>query len=532
MERVDFTKYIDIALRRKYWVIIPFLIVLLAGLAHLLRSPKIYEASTLILVQPQKVPQSLVQPIVQSNIEDRLRTITQQVTSRTNLESIITSQRLYTETKMLMEQKVQSVRRNIEIDVGSGRGGGSTFQISFRDKSPIKARDVTNTLASNFISENLKIRESQALGTSTFLADELLSVKKRLTEKERLVKQYREKYMGAMPEQLETNLSVLGRLQSKLEGLNTNLSDAKNRKLIIQQQAAQTKKIKEQMIESFSAGSLSELESPEESQGYGSEELASLKKRLALLETRYTANHPDVRRLKNAIEKMEAGDVSETVSENRTEALEKKPIVPTMDDFLKPQLRQINLEINNIRAEVQKVKSRMAIYQQRVEDTPKREQEMLSLNRDYENLKALYNSLLTRKLEAAIAVSMEKKQKGEQFRVIDPAKIPIMPVEPDARRIILFALLLGLGLGCGIAYLIEYMDTSFKTPAEAEKDLDIPILISIPLRYTDRELRRIRRNRVMAYVSVGAGFALSAIGIVLNVKGFDATLEFLKGIFD
>ena len=127
---------------------------------------------------------------------------------------------------------------------------------------------------------------------------------------------------------------------------------------------------------------------------------------------------------------------------------------------------------------------------------------------------------------------MEKKQKGEQFRVIDPAKIPMRPIKPDVRKIILMTLALGLGLGGGLAFVVETMDTSFKSPDEAEKEFDIPILISIPIRYTDTELRRMKNKQIIAFASVGVGFVMSTIAIVLGVKGLDTTISYIKNIFD
>ena len=172
----------------------------------------------------------------------------------------------------------------------------------------------------------------------------------------------------------------------------------------------------------------------------------------------------------------------------------------------------------------------MAMYQKRVEDTPKREQELLGITRDYENLKALHNSMLTRKLEAEIAVSMERKQKGEQFQVIDSAKTPVLPIAPDARKIFLMTIALGLGLGCGLAYMLEYMDTSYKTPEELEQDLQIPILASLPFRYTEKEARANKRVQILAAVSIAAAFVLSAAAIILAFKGVDTTLSYINRI--
>jgi hypothetical protein len=186
------------------------------------------------------------------------------------------------------------------------------------------------------------------------------------------------------------------------------------------------------------------------------------------------------------------------------------------------------LDIASTRAEIRKVQAEMGAYQKRVEDTPKREQELFSIQRDYENLKSLYDSLLKRKLEADIAVSMEKKQKGEQFRVIDPAKTPTYPVDPDVKKILLIVLALGLGAGGGLAYLVEMMDTSYRSPDEIQKELKLPILVSIPFRHTEKELAARKRKEVFKAVGVAAGFAVCLVAIVVGTKGFGRTIEYIK----
>ncbi|MFP3927927.1 MAG: XrtA system polysaccharide chain length determinant [Desulfobacteraceae bacterium] len=536
MHKFDILKYVEMAKRRIYWILVPFMVVLLIGLGYALTIEPVYEAQTLILVQPQEVPQSFVRPIVQRGVEERLRTITQQVTSRTNIESVISDHGLYAGSDMLLESKVERCRKNIRIDVG-GRGGGNTFAIYFKHVDPEKAKDVTNALASNFISENLKIRESQALGTSSFLADELENVRRRLEVKEEAIKEYRQKHMGGMPDQLETNLSMLARMQSKLEQLNASLRDAQNRKLIIQEQMASQRRMAEQMSQMSMSQNLFELEEPEETGGSG--ELAELEETLASLRNRYTDNHPDVRRVKRMIEKLkekEAEPVEEDfLSEPQAEAdlepeggMDEMPMMPSAEETLKPQLNQVDYEIERIREEIAKTEERLQVYERRVEEAPQREQELYSLRRDYDNLKSLYDSLLNRKLEAEIAVSMEKKQKGEQFRILDSAKRPEIPVAPDLRKILMLTLVLGLGLGAGLAYLKETMDTSFKDPGEVTELLGIPVLVSLPFRLTAREQRIMKLKSRLKAAGLAVGFFACAFAIVAAAKGLEKTLNFAK----
>lgn len=518
MEYIDFTKYLEILTRRKWWIIIPFLLTSLGGLGYGLGAQKIYEARTLILVVPQKVPEDYVRAIVTASMEDRLLTITQQVTSRTNLERIIDKFQLLRSSsgnKMFLEEKVNILRKRISINVSQGRRGrgGNSFTISFRGRDPEKVADVTNSLASNFISENLKIRESQALGTSKFLADELESVKKRLMEKEENLKRYRERYMGGMPGQLQTNLSILERLQRQLDQLHSNLRDAENRRIIIQTQIAEQ------------ADMSAEPSIPSASQEHAPRDITSLRNELASLEARYTENHPDVIRLRDTIAKLETER-----SKEGADFPEGGQAGSRVDLALRHQLRDIGLEIDRLKAQIKKTQAQVGNYQRKVEETPKREQELLSLNRDYQNLNELYNSLLNRKLEAEIAVSMEKKQKGVQFRVLDPAKVPSRPVEPDLQKLLLLTLGLGLGLGVGLAFLMEATDSSYKTPEEMEGELQLPVLMSMPIRYTEKELRVKKMKKVLVYAFVAVGYILSAAGIFVAIKGMDATLSYVNKI--
>jgi len=512
-EAQEILKYLDLAKRRKYWIMIPFLLTLLGGLVYFLRAPKVYEAETLILVQPQKVPQDFVRSIISEDVEGRLRTITQQVTSRTNLERIINEYQLFEEVggSYSLEAQVDVVRRRIKIDVRDGRGGSSAFTISFRGKEPKKVAQVANALASNFISQNLEIRESQALGTSSFLADELESVKQRLMEKEEQLKDYREHYMGGLPEQLNTNLAMLERLQAQSDQLHSNLRDAENRKIDVQRSLDEAEKSRQQVAVNLSGGD-------EEAR-----DLTSLKNELASLRARYTESHPDVIRLKKIIEELEAVKPDTT-----TDSAPGQRVLSRTEQALMQQLREIDLEIVGLRGEIRKVESQTRVYQKRVEETPKREQELLTLQRDYVNLNESYDSLLNRKLEADIAVSMEKKQKGEQFRVIDPAKVPTHPVEPDMRTIFLMVVALGLGLGGGLAYLVEMMDTSYKAPDELEKELKVPVLVSIPIRYTEQEIKRRRVKEVLKAASVAVGFVICAVGVVVAMKGVGTALNYVK----
>ncbi|PKN28941.1 MAG: hypothetical protein CVU64_10710 [Deltaproteobacteria bacterium HGW-Deltaproteobacteria-21] len=517
MNGLDLKKYERMALKRKWWIIVPFLATCLGGLAFGLITPKVYEAKTLILVQSQRVPQDFVRSIVSGGVDERLRTISQQVTSRTNLENIIKEHKLYAEPKKYMDEKVELFREDISIDVSEGDrrrvlSEPNAFTISYRSDSPAMAMKIANTLASNFISENLRIRESQAMGTSSFLADELENVQIRLSGKEDELKKYREKFMGGLPEQLDTNLKILERLQSQLDQLQYNLRDAENRYIVLQKELTESGSVRPVAASARDAAS------------DGRMDLATLKNDLITLEAKYTAEHSDVIRTREIIAKMQS------VRKNRDGRREE--LLANADPALKRQVAGVETETKGLRTEIAKLGSEIRWYQTKVEETPKREQELLSLNRDYENLKDLYDSLLKRKLEAEIAVSMEKKQQGEQFRVIDPAKEPQLPIKPDLARLVLITLVLAVCVGGGLAYLVEMTDTSYRTPEDLETDTGVPVLLTMPMRFTEAEIARRKRRQVIAGISVGVGFVVCAILIVVAAWGVNDSLTYLKTVLE
>ncbi|MEJ2452709.1 MAG: Wzz/FepE/Etk N-terminal domain-containing protein [Candidatus Thiodiazotropha sp.] len=190
---------IELAFRRRWIILTPLCLALILGTVLALILPKRYQASTLILIEPQRVPQNYVQPIVSSEASDRINTLSQQIMSRTNLEKIISDFDLFSSPKqedMYMEDKIESLRQCIEINVTRDRRGADAFSISFKGGDPQKVMRVTNALATSFIDENLKVRESQALGTSDFLDSELKSMRQRLEQVEEKIKEYRKHYMG------------------------------------------------------------------------------------------------------------------------------------------------------------------------------------------------------------------------------------------------------------------------------------------------------------------------------------------------
>jgi len=522
---------LEIILRRRWLIIIPLCIALTAGCFYTLKAPKTYMASTTILIQPQKVPTDYVQSIVSSDSQQRINTISQQILSRTNLESIINQFGLFQDAKnMYPEDKINNMRERVIVTQTSSRYQSTeAFAISFTGPDPEIVMKVANQLASFFMDENLKARELQAVGTSDFLESELEKIKIKLEDREKEIAAYRAKHMGGLPGELDANLRTLDRLQLQYsDDLNT-LRDTQNDVALLKTQISRLKEMARGGLTTLQsdgtiAGAI--VRSPLEQQ-YELE-----KRQLDEFLIKYTVQHPEVIKLKKSVadlkiklEKEKQERISGDKGSSDTREQSSNNAILFQHEFT---LRQMENEINNLKANIQQIKETMQVYQKRVEDTPKREQELQSIQRDYNNIKESYNSLLARRLEAELAVNMEKKQKGEQFRILDYARLPKKPISPDVRKLLMLSLALGLGIGGGTAFLLEFLNPALRREEQIETEIGLPILASIPPLEKPGEVKKRWIGLVAFTIFCIYAITILTIFVFFYLKGINKTLNFIQ----
>jgi len=518
---------IEIALRRRWYLLVPFTVMMLVGIYLSLTLPRVYQAETLILVEPQRVPANYVKSVVSIDINDRISTISQQVMSRSNIEKIIKDHNLFSAPEhadLYLEDKIEKVRKNIGVNVTRSRNGADAFSLSYMGTDAQKTMQIANSLASYFINENLKVREEQATGTSAFLEGELKLKKQELEEIEKKMKSYQTVHMGGLPEQLQTNLRILDRLHEEYNAKQKDLRDMKYQMALFEKQASQFANIGSDLM-----GDDASLDF---NAGVG--EVDALKGQLEKLLLRYTENHPDVVELKEMIRKMENKQNEEANATSGKDSDNGKPNSKEgMGGFANlgsVQSQTIKNEIRNLQIEVNALEGKIAKYRKIIEDTPTREQELLSLNRDYENVKKAYDSLLQRQLEAGIAVNLERKQKGEQFRIIDYAKLPEKPISPNLQKLLAAMVILAFGLGGGAVFLLEYFGNSYRDPEEIKNDLNVDVLSVVPPLKGARELAKSKLNNILSMVMVV--IAISVFTLFFIVVKLDATrfVDTIKGV--
>ena len=510
----DLQAYIHLLLTRKWWLILIFVLGTTCAAVYSYQLSPLYRASTLILVEPQRIPAAYVSSTVTSTVQERLSTISQQILSRTNLERIILQFNLYQHqsltgsggtspggtqrylrellgqhvTQMInrfvpmfdqsvspMEVLVDRMRQDIEVKV---MAGNNAFSIAYVGTDPLIIMKVTNILASLFIDENLRIREQQAEGTSEFLASEHAEARKELEKQEKALKEFKEKHMGALPEQMATNLRTLDRLQVELQTINDSLKSAEDRKLLYQ---AQLTDIEKQMA-GLKAGTTADT---------GTSALLSrieqLKEELTRLQAQYKANYPDIGLLKKQIRELEEQMLHRDGLEKVANSSPTPSLTPISSSFITQrqainvQLQAMNAEISALRAKQNRTTALIKDYENKVEFTFANEQLLLDLTRDYEMSRQNYQALLQKRLNARVSENLEKRQKAEQFRIIDPAKVPEKPFKPDRIKIVLLGSLMSLGASGGLIFLRESLKPSYRRLEELQETVQLPVLATIPV---------------------------------------------------
>jgi len=477
--------------RRKWLGILVTVLPLTAGVSIIMALPDLFESTALVMIERQQVPEAFVRPTVTSELEIRLQTISQEILSRSRLETLITRFNLYPDlrTPTSSEQAVGRMRSDIRLEMkaNENRRAGTTtaFALSYRGRDPQTVALVTNTLASFYIEENLKARERQATGTAEFLRVQLTEAKKRLDEQETRVSALRRRYVGQLPQQMQGNLATLDSLNQQLRINSDNQVRLVERRDQLATQLAQARAV--------SGDETDEMR------------LARLRRELATLRVKYTDLWPDIIRIKDEI-----GTLEKQMAEPKPKTAAKAPLPPTPEVMrVQEAMQMAETELKLAKVDEQRIRRSIDTYQARVENTPKSEQEFLEMTRDYEGTRELYQTLSKRYDEALLAESMEQRQKGEQFRVLDSALPSSVPTAPKRSRLLLACIALSLALGAGVVVLAEMLDTSFHSSDDLRAYTTVPLLVSIPRIVTAADSRRERWR--FRFAAVGVLMCLVAV---------------------
>jgi protein tyrosine kinase modulator len=455
-------EYLEIPLRRPWLVVLPFVVIVAGSFVATTVLPKKYRSSTFILVESEPAPATVgLRMGATQRGERRMQTIKQEILSQTRLEDVIKETNPYPELGTLSTAAmVEQMRASTDISVR----GPDAFDVEFVHANPQKAAEVVNRIATLFIDETNQARAQQVQEAYSFLDTQVGEARRNLETKEEAVRRYKEAHMGSLPEQSTSSASTLQRLQQQAQAVGEDLRAASDRQLDLEKQLA----------EASSGAAVSDVESGPQ------KEINQLRSQLAALRMRYTDEHPDVQQLLARLKLLESSVPPESRSPSGA-----NPLVTTLGLRVEKARREVAV-LQDKKAELEQ---RIAVLQSRLDATPRVEQELTTITRDFGNLKENYLGLVNKKLDAEMAAKMDERWKGEHFRILDPARAPDRPFFPNPTLFVTAGVVLGLLVGLGAAVLAEILDHSFKNLAEVEAGLPYPVLAAVP------HMKPLRRSR-------------------------------------
>ena len=523
-------------LRARVWqLLVTAAIVSATSAAIAIWLPNRYRSETLILVVPQRIPETYVKSTVTARLEDRLQSITQQILSRTRLERIIDDFHLYAAKRRggdVMESIVDDMRKDIDVKVVKG----NAFRVAYLGDDAKTVMEVTNRLASLFVEENLRDREVLAEDTNAFLGAQVAEARRRLIEHETTLEAYRQQHAGDLPSQLGSNVQALQNVQVRLQSVLESINRDRDRRLLLERQLRDAERdielARAMPAEGMPAAPVTLGGAAAPALMTPAQRLAAARAELETLRARLQPDHPDFKRMQRIVRELENKAAAETERAAMAEPLSTdapgstdasasrgaRPITVTRAVSLSPielerqarlsdlrlQLDQIDRQLAFKLAEEQQLRGAAADYQRRIDRVPARESELAELTRDYSTLQTLYQTLLAKQEESKIAADLEHRQIGDRFKLLDPARLAERPFSPRRWLIDLAGLAGGLLLGIVLITIAEFRDRTFRNETDVFRELAVPVLAVVPLMESSHQQQRTARRRMLLALAKGS----------------------------
>jgi protein tyrosine kinase modulator len=510
-----------VAIVKRRWWLVPGPVVAAVFIALIVSSrvKDSYQSEMQIQIVPQQISDRIVGQSVASRTEDRMDSLEAMIKSRAQLEALITEFNLYPaeRARMPMTDVVGIMRNAITVDLIRPYRGlpPDSFIVRFTYSDPDVAARLTSRLGSLFVDQNARERIGIADATNEFLQSRLEDAKNRLAAHERKMEEFRNRNAGRLPTQSDMNLQAIQSTQSQLQAQIESTARDRDRKLML-----------ERLYNEAAAEPLPMPVAPPATDGTvaGSERMPLVQQvevaraTLSRLLVKLKPEHPDVRRAQRNLKELEDQLAAQPAAPAATAAAVVPGATPEGQARAerlrgwKAELESLDRQIRFKEQEQERLRGVLADYQRRLESTPGVESEWVALTRDYETLNNTYKTLLQKSEDSKMSGDAEKRRISEQFRVLDPAKVPVAPIGPVRLQINAIGFGVGLLIGLLLVAVVEFRDSTFRTEADVLDVLALPVLAIVPLVPDAAELGRKRTRRMMA-VAV-ASFAVLSAGYV------------------
>jgi polysaccharide chain length determinant protein (PEP-CTERM system associated) len=438
--------------RRRWWVVVPAVVVTLAFAAVAYWMPPRYR-SEVLLTSGAVVDRDPASADRVLDVQRQLTGISEVVKRRSLLEQVIREFRLYPLADgAVREADLQSMAGRISIKVQ----GNKTFLLGFEDTDRRRAAAVVTRLAEMVIGEGSAERFERAEATTSFVSNQVETLRAKLAEQEREIEQYKARYFAELPESQGINQAVIDTSREQLERDDETIAENEARRAAI---TREMRELEQQGVRAKPADS----------------RLEELKRQLAQLEKRYTDEHPEVSRVRDEIATLEA-------SGGDTAALGAGSGAPLQIRYLQlaAEADAVEQRLRSARSARAMALSQMSRARRQSEAAPRHEMTLGVMRREYDANRAQYDALVKRLHDSSMTLRLEKADDNAELRVVEAANVPLQPYAPHRWRILLMGLVAGLGLGIAAAFVVEQADTTFRTIDDVQRFTGLPVLTAIP----------------------------------------------------
>ncbi|MDD5580540.1 MAG: lipopolysaccharide biosynthesis protein [Methylobacter sp.] len=552
--------YLDLVKRRKYYIIITWLLISITAVIVAYNMPKIYRSTATMLIEAP-IPTNLFESTVSQFGEEQIQSIYQRVMTIDNVLSIIESNGLYSDIKngSTKYELADLFKKNAEVKLATSTLALQThsgmaeiaFDISFNHSEATKAKEIASKLANLFIEQNDKARTQRVIKATDFLMEESEKLNRDVQEIDSKIATYKEQNNFSLPEQMQGNLAAIDRAENELRDTDSQIRATKERSAFL---AAELARAREELPGSLDDKApqtrddalrilraqymrFSSIYSPSHPslvrlrreiktldpafEGQPVEEdalkqLAEAKRELKVLEENYGANHPDIAKHKKQIERLEQ-QLKNT--QPRPQQEQELDVIHTNN----PAYRGVEAQYKSSQSELQTLiqkqdylKAKLEKMQNILLQAPKIEMEYTDLIRERDNTIKKYTQLKEKWLDAKLVQTLEEQQKGQTLTIIEPPAIPSHPEKAIRRKVAIGGFFMGIIAGLGVAFAVEFLEPGIRGYRAISEITGLMPLVVVPYIESPSELEeRLIKQSQMKKIIVWTGVAFIILATIV-----------------
>ncbi|MAI80268.1 MAG: hypothetical protein CL917_15070 [Deltaproteobacteria bacterium] len=463
--------------------------------------PNQYSSYATILVEPQAIDEALVTAGVRErDLQERLGIMSARILSRARISKLIDEFDLYPEESATMQRQevidlmrsalsVEPVLSELESDNRNADVVDfNRFKIVYRNSDSKTAAVVAQSLANDFLDANITARIAISQQSLSFMEDSMNSLREQAESAESEIKNVKRENAGHLPEDLPTNQRILEQLIAQMREAQRALALARSDESFWKSQVI--------VAESMVGGN--DRTSP----AYRRKTLES---ELSAMEARgYTEKHPDVAHARQELVLLqEKQDLRRAESDNSDDSSKDNSNDSYAEQNAKSELRRAGLAAIAAQEDIDRLAAQQESVQEEIAATPLVAEQLNALEREYRSMITSFESFAVKRQQAAVQANLERKQLGEQFRILESAFAAARPGSPNRVLMLVIGVLFGVGVGAATGLLLEASDSSIHDARRLQAFTNMPVLVSIPSITLDPD-RRARRRRLVLELALAS----------------------------